>query len=55
LRNAEVDTGNVNVVNVNVVTVRQRPAWGEKAEAGKAARSAPGVNTVRNEIMVVCL
>jgi osmotically-inducible protein OsmY len=56
VRNAEIDAGHVNVAaDGSTVTLSGSVrSWGEKAEAGKAAWNAPGVNTVRNDIAVVC-
>jgi len=56
LRNAEIDAGNVKVAaDGGTVTLSGNVrSWGEKAEAGKAAWNAPGVNNVLNDIAVVC-
>jgi osmotically-inducible protein OsmY len=56
LRSAEIDAANVKVTaDGGTVTLSGNVrSWGERAEAGKAAWNAPGVNTVRNDIAVVC-
>jgi osmotically-inducible protein OsmY len=56
VRNAEIDAGKVNVTTDGgaVTLTGSVQSWGEKAEAGTAAWNAPGVNTVRNDISVLC-
>jgi len=57
VRSAEVDSGHVNVETVgSAVTLSGTVGtWNEKDEAGIAAWSAPGVNSVRNNIEIVCV
>lgn len=54
LRDAEIDARNVNVAaDGGTVTLSGSVrSWGEKDEAEKAAWKAPGVNAVRNDIVV---
>jgi osmotically-inducible protein OsmY len=56
VRNAEIDAGRVNVRTEGgtVTLTGSVQTWGEKAEAGTAAWNAPGVNTVNNDIAVLC-
>ena len=56
VRNAEIDAGKVNVTaDGGTVTLSGSVrSWGEKDDAGTAAWNAPGVNSVRNDIKVVC-
>ena len=53
--NAEIDSGNVKVTaDGGTVTLSGSVrSWGEKDQAGAAARKAPGVNSVRNNITVM--
>ncbi|AGA26358.1 BON domain-containing protein [Singulisphaera acidiphila] len=55
VRSAEVDAGHVNVeTNGSTVTLSGNVgSWNEKDEAGMAAWSAPGVNSVGNNIEIV--
>ncbi len=54
VRNAEIDAGKVNVAaDGGAVTLSGSVrSWGEKDQAGAAAWNAPGVKTVRNDIVV---
>ena len=56
VRNAEIDAGTVKVATDggSVTLSGNVRSWGEKDEAGTAAWNAPGVNSVRNDIKVVC-
>ena len=56
VRNAEIDAGNVSVwaEGDKVTHTGSVESWSEKAEAGTAAWNAPGVNTVKNDIAVMC-
>ena len=56
VRNAEIDAGKVRVTaDGSTVTLSGSvQSWGEKAEAGTAAWNAPGVNTVKNDLTVLC-
>ena len=56
VRNAEIDAGKVRVAaDGGTVTLSGSvQTWGEKAEAGTAAWNAPGVNTVKNDLTVLC-
>ena len=55
VRNAEIDAGHVKVTaDGGAVTLSGNVrSWGEKDQAGTAAWSAPGVNSVRNDIAVM--
>ena len=55
VRNAEIDAGHVKVTtDGGAVTLSGNVrSWGEKNQAGTAAWSAPGVNSVRNDIAVM--
>jgi osmotically-inducible protein OsmY len=56
VRNAEIDAGTVKVAadGGKVTLSGSVRSWGEKDEAGAAAWNASGVNSVRNDIAVVC-
>ena len=55
VRNAEIDAGHVKVTaDGGAVTLSGNVrSWSEKNQAGTAAWSAPGVNSVRNDIAVM--
>jgi len=56
VRNAEIGAGTVKVAaDGGAVTLSGSVrSWSEKDQAGTAAWNAPGVNSVRNDIAVVC-
>lgn len=56
LRNAEIEAANVNVAaeGGKVTLSGTVRTWSEKDEAGMSAWNAPGVNSVQNDIQVVC-
>lgn len=56
VRNADIDARNVKVAadGGKVTLSGSVESWSEKDEAASAAWSAPGVNTVLNNIAVVC-